>query len=90
MSRLSTKSWSPGSPANRREPKRDTKHQVARQEVEEAFENFVKWETYGTAFDHMDAHHIRLTDIIEIAGRVAGIEEDVIRMRRSQVLGMRV
>jgi hypothetical protein len=50
----------------------------------------VKWETYGTAFDHMEARHIRLTDIIEIAGRVAGIEEDVIRMRRSQVLGMRV
>jgi len=59
-----------------------TKQQIARQEVEAAFENFVKWETYGTAFDHMDARHIRLTDIIEIAGRVAGITGSVIQMRR--------
>ena len=49
----------------------------------------MKWETYGTAFDHMDAHHIRLTDIIEIAGRVAGITEDVVIMRRCQWVGMR-
>jgi hypothetical protein len=67
-----------------------TKHQIARQEVEEAFENFVKWATYGTAFDHMDAKHIRLTDIVEIAGRVAGISEGVIRMRRRDWNGMRI
>jgi hypothetical protein len=67
-----------------------TKHQIARQEVEAAFENFVKWETYGTAFDHMDARHIRLTDIIEIAGRVAGITGSVIQMRRRDWNGMRI
>ena len=76
-------------PADRRGPKRVTKHQVARQEVEEAFEHFDKWETYGIAFDHMEARHIRLTDIIEIAGRVAGITEDVVIMRRCQWVGMR-
>jgi hypothetical protein len=50
---------------------------------------FDKWETYGIAFDHMEARHIRLTDIIEIAGRVAGITEDVVIMRRCQWVGMR-
>ena len=72
-----------------------TKQQIARQEVEAAFETFVtpsrsKWETYGTAFDHMDARHIRLSDIIEIAGRVAGITGSVIQMRRRDWNGMRI
>ena len=49
--------------------------------VENAFQNFDKWATYGLVFGLMDQRKITLGQIVEIAGR-HGIKEWVIRMRR--------
>ena len=59
-----------------------TKQQIARQEVEAAFENNVTWETYFLTFEHMDAGNIRLTDIIHIARYV--VNPRILRIRRRE------
>jgi len=63
------------------DPTELNKQQIARQEVEAAFEN-VTWETYFLAFEHMDAGNIRLTDIIHIARYV--VNPRILRIRRRE------
>jgi len=55
--------------------------------VEKQFADFDKWETYGNVFSLMDARKITLRQIISIAGEY-GISEEVIRMRRGDMLKM--
>ena len=59
-----------------------------RLQIVEAFENFDKWETYGTVFDLMTQRKCTLRDIQEIAAAVTGQTPGVIAMRRRDILGM--
>ena len=55
------------------------------EEVNAAFENFNKWDTYGLVFHLMDKRKITLREIIQIA-KEHGIPQGVIQMRRREHL----
>jgi hypothetical protein len=50
-------------------------------EVEKAFRNFSKWETYGLAYKRMREGKIALWQVQEIATRTQGIHPEIIGMR---------
>ena len=61
---------------------------TTRLQIVDAFENFDKWETYGTVFSLMPQRKCTLRDIQEIAAAVTGQTPGVIAMRRRDILGM--
>lgn len=65
------------------------KKQQAIYQAEAAFADFDKWHTYETVFDLMDRRQITLWKIKQIAYRKAGIDADVIEMRRRDNIAMR-
>tara|TARA_R110002012_G_scaffold301771_1_gene502228 strand:+ start:362 stop:571 length:210 start_codon:yes stop_codon:yes gene_type:complete len=56
--------------------------------IQDQFNYFNKWETYGNVFALMDAKKTTLRKIISIAGKY-GISEGVVRMRRNQFITMK-
>jgi|ETNvirome_2_1000_1030626.scaffolds.fasta_scaffold30185_2 hypothetical protein len=66
----------------------NTMNDKTRSAIIKAFQNFDKWETYGTVFSLMTQRKARLSDIQEIAWEYIGIDPEVIAMRRRDVLTM--
>ena len=60
---------------------------TTREQIENAFDNFNKWQTYGVVFDLMTRRKVTLGEIKQIAQEHAGIAPSVIEMRRRDVLG---
>lgn len=59
--------------------------QMIYSKVNQAFNNFNKWETYNIVFGLMDCKKIKLREIVDIAQK-HGISKNVIEMRRRDYL----